>query len=214
MRISVKKLGKRYSRDWVFRDLDWEFEDGCRTAILGPNGSGKSTLLQILTGQVVPTSGTIEYSEGGSQIQTEDVFRHVAIAAPYLELTDGFTLEESIRFHFTFKKVRGGFTLRELPEVFGLVHAAGKRVRDFSSGMQQRLKLGLAFYSEASLLFLDEPTTNLDEKSSEWYRARLAEVAPDTSVFIASNQAREYPETAGKLHIQQYSGVTKRVSGG
>jgi ABC-type multidrug transport system ATPase subunit len=214
MRISVQKLGKRYSRDWVFRDLDWDFDDGCRTAILGPNGSGKSTLLQILTGQVVPSTGTVLYSDRGSRIPAEEVFRHVAIAAPYLELTDGFTLEETIRFHFTFKKVRRGIALSDLPEVFGLAHAVDKRVRDFSSGMQQRLKLGLAFYSEASLLFLDEPTTNLDEKSSEWYHARLAEVAPDTSVFIASNQAREYSETARKLHIQQYSGVTKRVPGG
>jgi ABC-type multidrug transport system ATPase subunit len=80
--------------------------------------------------------------------------------------------------------------------------------------MQQRLKLGLAFYSEARLLFLDEPTTNLDDRSAEWYRARLAEVGPHTSVFIASNQAREYPETARKLHIQQYSGVTKGGTGG
>jgi ABC-type multidrug transport system ATPase subunit len=214
MRISVNKLGKRYSRDWVFRDLDWQFEDGCRTAILGPNGSGKSTLLQILTGQVVSTTGTVEYSDGGSRIPAEEVFHHVAIAAPYLELTDGFTLEEAIRFHFTFKKVRGGFALSELPELFGLAHAAGKRVRDFSSGMQQRLKLGLAFYSEARLLFLDEPTTNLDDRSAEWYRARLAEVGPHTSVFIASNQAREYPETARKLQIQQYSGVTKGGTGG
>jgi ABC-type multidrug transport system ATPase subunit len=70
--------------------------------------------------------------------------------------------------------------------------------------MRQRLKLALAFYSDCELLFLDEPCTNLDKKSVEWYHARLHEVSAETLVFIASNQEIEYPATASKIDILTY----------
>ncbi len=214
MLITVKNLGKRYSRDWIFKNLDWEFKEGTVTAILGPNGSGKSTLLQILSGHMVPSVGSISYNSGGKVIPVEDVFGSVAIAAPYLELTEEFTLRETIRFHFSFKEVKKGLPISELPEVFGLAHALDKKIKDYSSGMLQRLKLGLAFYSRCDLLFLDEPTSNLDEKSLHWYHSLLAGIEAGTCVFIASNQPHEYPEKAQKLHIQKYSGVTPQPQGG
>lgn len=75
--------------------------------------------------------------------------------------------------------------------------------------MKQRLKLALAFYSDTPVLFLDEPTTNLDQKATAWYLAHLAETK-DRMVFIASNQVHEYPADATKIDLSQFkTGVTK-----
>jgi ABC-type multidrug transport system ATPase subunit len=112
---------------------------------------------------MVPSSGTLEYEEENQVIHQSDFFTHIAIATPYMELVDEFTLSEMVRFHFSFKAVRENRSIEELIELFGLEHAKDKAISNFSSGMRQRLKLGLAFYSNCRALFLDEPTTNLEE---------------------------------------------------
>jgi ABC-type multidrug transport system ATPase subunit len=203
MKITVENLGKRFNREWIFKNVNGTFESGHTFAIVGPNGSGKSTFLQILWGQLPPSAGTLRYSQDQGIISVEDIFRYLSIATPYQELIEEFTLEEMIRFHFHFKKSRGG-SIPEIIEKMELSHASGKLISNFSSGMRQRLKLGLAFLSESAILFFDEPTTNLDKKSIQWYWDQFSQLPPELMVFIASNQETEYPHTAQKIDISTY----------
>jgi len=204
MRITAKNLSKRFNREWIFKDLSYEFKLPGPYAIVGPNGSGKSTLLQVLWGQMVPTSGSLSYELKNQEIQQPDFFNHIAIATPYMDLIDEFTLLEMVKFHFSFKTVRDNRSIEELIELFGLQHARDKAISNFSSGMRQRLKLGLAFYSNCQVLFLDEPTTNLDRMAIEWYLNQLEQVPNETLVFIASNQEHEYPINSQKIDILTY----------
>ena len=203
MKIEAKDLSKRFNREWIFKNLNFQFTEN-RYAIVGPNSSGKSTLLQILWGQMLPSKGELSYSINNTIITADEVFKHVAIATPYLELIDEFTLTEMVDFHFHFKKPRHQKNTQELLELFELSHAHDKTIANFSSGMRQRLKLGLAFYSQTEFLFLDEPTTNLDKKAIAWYQQHLAGISAETMVIIASNQEHEYPATAVKLDILDY----------
>ncbi|MBL7852157.1 MAG: ABC transporter ATP-binding protein [Cyclobacteriaceae bacterium] len=203
MTLSAEKLCKRYNREWIFRDFSFLFEPGTY-AITGPNGSGKSTLLQVLWGQVPATAGTLTYQRGETAVPIEDVYRHVTIAAPYVDLMEELTLAELLRFHFSFKKVRDNRTLGELEDLMELGHARNKAVGHFSSGMKQRLKLGLAFFSEVPLVFLDEPTTNLDKSAIAWYWRHFSALPPETTVFIASNHESEYPPEARRINLSEY----------
>jgi len=204
MRIIVKNLSKRFNREWIFKDLTYHFSSPNTYALIGPNGSGKSTLLQILWGQMLASQGSISYEKDGRELPTDQVYKHIAIATPYMDLIDEFTLIEMVRFHFKFKKTRNNLTLEELVELIELPHAKDKMISNFSSGMKQRLKLGLAFYSQADALFLDEPTTNLDRKSIEWYQRHREQLPDKTLIFIASNQDHEYPANAQKVDILTY----------
>jgi ABC-type multidrug transport system ATPase subunit len=109
-----------------------------------------------------------------------------------------------IKFHFSFKEIRDNRSIEDLIELFDLSHAREKTIANFSSGMRQRLKLGLAFYSRCKALFLDEPTTNLDRKAMDWYGKHLELVPNDTLIFIASNQDHEYPTHSHKIDILTY----------
>ncbi len=204
MRISVENLSKRFNREWIFKDLTYQFSPAKTYAIVGPNGSGKSTLLQVLWGQMLPSAGKVIYENQSHVIASEEVYKHLAIATPYLDLIDEFTLSEMISFHFKFKQPRDNRTAEELIDLFELRHAKDKPIANFSSGMQQRLKLGLAFYSKAEVLFLDEPTTNLDRKSVEWYQQQREQLPNEMLVIIASNQVHEYPANADKIDILTY----------
>jgi ABC-type Na+ transport system ATPase subunit NatA len=116
-----------------------------------------------------PTAGTLTYNSSLGEIPGEDIFRHISIATPYLDLIDEFTLLEQLRFHFRFKKIRSNMHEDEVLNKMGLAHARNKFIANFSSGMRQRLKLSLAFFSQSDIVFLDEPGTNLITIPS-WYR--------------------------------------------
>ncbi len=208
MRITTKNLSKRFNREWIFRDLNYQFDSPGTYAITGPNGSGKSTLLQVLWGQMVPSSGSLMCELNDREITQPDFFKHVSIATPYMDLIDEFTLLEMVKFHFTFKEIRNNKTIDDIIDLLELNHARDKAIANFSSGMRQRLKLGLAFWSKCSALFLDEPTTNLDRKTIEWYSKHLANIPAETLILIASNQEHEYPTHAHKIDILAYKKVT------
>ena len=210
MIIEAEDLGKRFNREWIFKNLTFSFQSGNTYAITGPNGSGKSTLMQVLWGQMPASAGKLTYQYQDKPISTEDIFHYVSIATPYMEVLDEFTLREMVQFHFKFKSIRNGKTVDELMEMMELASSQDKLIADFSSGMRQRVKLALAFYSDTPLLFLDEPTTNLDKKSTEWYLKNLYALPADTLILIASNQEHEYPATAKKIDIVDFKKVTKR----
>lgn len=204
MNITVKNLSKRFNREWIFKDFNYQFTPGNPYAIIGPNGSGKSTLLQILWGQMLPSQGQVSYENKDGKIPNDEIFKYVSISTPYMDLIDEFTLTEMVRFHFRFKKVRDNLSVPDVLDLFELSHARNKMISNFSSGMRQRLKLGLAFYAESDALFLDEPTTNLDKKSIEWYQKHRELVLDTTLLFIASNQEYEYPPSACKIDILDF----------
>lgn len=202
--ITVQDLSKRFNREWIFRRLNYQFVSGNTYAVTGPNGSGKSTLLQVLWGQVPQTSGSLAYLKQGKAIPVESVFRSVSIATPYMDLIDEFTLDEMLNFHFKLRKIRHGFALADLPRLMYLEESREKQLINFSSGMKQRLKLAMSFYTEAEVLFLDEPGTNLDRRAFEWYLKELSQLPQDTLVIIASNNSEEYPHNATIVQITDF----------
>jgi ABC-type multidrug transport system ATPase subunit len=208
--ITVENLSKRFNREWIFRNLSFTFESGKTYAVTGPNGSGKSTLLQVLWGQMPPTAGVIRYSQNNSDIEIDSVFRRITIATPYMDLIDEFTLTEQLKFHFKLRESRNDRPIDEMIKTMNLYDARNKYIGNFSSGMKQRLKLALAFFTEADAVFLDEPGTNLDTKAFEWYLSQLSSIPSDCLVIIASNQLSEYPASAVRLDIMTYKGA-KRI---
>lgn len=210
MKISVSNLGKRFNREWIFKGLTQEFKPKNIYAVIGPNGSGKSTLMRTLWGQEPPSEGSIDYSINGQAIATEDVFSQISLAAPYMDLIEEFTLTEHVEFHFRFKKATDSLSVKDIVSKMDLESASNKPIRQFSSGMKQRLKLGLAFYSDSSVLFLDEPTTHLDQKATEWYLSNLSEIKAKKLIFIATNQSSDYPDESIEINISSLKRVTKR----
>ncbi|MBT9392522.1 ABC transporter ATP-binding protein [Hymenobacter sp. NST-14] len=210
MQITATGLSKRFAREWIFRGLTHTFEPGTATAILGPNGAGKSTLLNTLSGQILPTQGTVQYAEGGRAVAVEDVPMRLAYAAPYLELIEELSLTELIRFHTRFKPLRPGITAAQLIGLMYLEKSRHKLIRDFSSGMKQRLKLALALYADAPLLLLDEPTTNLDRTGVAWYREHVAATLAGRTVLVSSNVPEEYDFCTAQLLITDFGAQAAR----
>lgn len=190
MEISLTDAGKRYNREWIFRHLSVEFTPKHRYAITGPNGSGKSTLLQTLSGYIQLNEGSIGHRLNGTAIVQDAIYRQFSIAAPYLSLVEEMTAVELIHFHQQLKPL--SLPANELLTLARLDNEKKKPIRYFSSGMKQRLKLALAFFSLTDLLLLDEPLTNLDAAGAELYHDWSKSYLNDRLVVIASNNPEEY----------------------
>lgn len=206
--LTATDLGRRFGRPWVFRHLGHTFRAGEPTALLGPNGAGKSTLLAVLAHWLPATEGTVTYERNGQTLDPAQLYRHTAFAAPYLELPEELTVLEAADFQGRLKPwratIRGGAA-----EVVACARldgpAAHKRVRDLSSGMRQRLRLALALLSNAELVLLDEPTSNLDRAGIAWYHELIQATAlgTDRLVLVASNVAEEYDFCHASLDVRR-----------
>lgn len=192
MIISLEDLGKKFVNQWIFKGLNRELRQGHPTAVTGPNGSGKSTLLKIISGWMLPTRGKLYYRLEGREIPEEYYYRHIDYVAPYLELIEELSLSEFLDFHFTHKTLQAGMHLHDFLGKVYLADEKNKFLKYFSSGMKQRLKLGLGFFSTSPILLLDEPTTNLDEKGKKWYSAHIRSLIDKKLIIIASNQEEDY----------------------
>ncbi len=200
--IQVQNAAKRFHHEWIFKNLSLDLSEGDSIAVTGGNGSGKSTLLKCLSGAIPLTSGAIQYQSGATQIVEEQWFRSLALATPYLELPEEFTLSEVLSFHFQFKNPLQQRSNAEILEVLGLEKHKSKTISQFSSGMKQRVKLALAIFSEVPFLLLDEPTTNLDKQGVSWYLDLIQQFNSDRIVVICSNDPREYDFCGKKIAME------------
>ena len=202
--ISLENIGRRFNREWIFKDINYTFTSNKIYAVLGPNGSGKSTLFQVLNSSLVPSKGSIQYIFDEKPVEPEHVYKYLSLAAPYLELIEDFTLIEVIDFHFKFKNYATGMDRAGLIDLLGMEGSKNKLIKYFSSGMKQRLKLALALCSNTHLLMLDEPTSNLDVQGVEWYLNLIQTFAKNKLTIICSNQEHEYNFCDEAISISDY----------
>ena len=198
--ISLINAGKRFNKDWIFRDLNTSFEMGQHYALIGNNGSGKSTLLQIISGYSSLSKGSIDWSN----LDSQSVYRSIAIAAPYLELIEELTTIEHFTFHEKFKSLRKDITVEKMIDMIGLKAAMHKQIRYFSSGMKQRLKLALAIFSESPILLLDEPCSNLDQEGYALYHQLIQAYAMHKLIIVGSNDTEEYRFCTKHINLLDY----------
>lgn len=204
MIIRADKVGKRFLNTWIFKDISLELKSGNTYALIGHNGSGKSTLLQILAGFLSPSEGEVIFEDGGSEIKRDNIYKYLSFCSPYTELIEELTLEEHLSFHSRFRSFVGDLDVDSVMELMQLDHEWDKEVRFFSSGMKQRLKLALSILSNSGFILLDEPSTNLDQKSTEWFLDLLKDYRGDRIVLIASNVETDLQLCNERISVEKY----------
>ncbi|ADR23501.1 heme ABC exporter ATP-binding protein CcmA [Marivirga tractuosa] len=199
MQLILEGLSKKYPKNKLFENLNHTFEINNTYAITGENGSGKSTLIKIIAGVIAPSKGIVKYVEKGKLIDKESIYQILGITAPYLNLIEEFTLKEHLDFHSKFKTTLMNTDIMEEIKKANLIQSLNKPIAEFSSGMQQRLKLILCCSFNAKVLLLDEPTSHLDSMGIEWYKDLINRTSNERITLIASNNPDEYNDFAKKI---------------
>ena len=204
MKIKFSNAGKRFNREWIFRNADLEFNSSTSYAITGPNGSGKSTMLQCIGGMLQLSEGAIQFAISNEQLANEVVYQQISFCAPYLDVIEEMTLIEFLQFHNQFKSFINNFSIQNIIEEVGLKNASNKQIRYYSSGMKQRVKLAQAIFSNVAIVLLDEPCSNLDTQGITLYHSLIEKYCKERLVIVCSNDEVEYSFTKERVSVLDY----------
>ena len=186
--LKIENLGKKFGNHWVLKSVNLNVYPFEKIAILGANGSGKSTLLKIMTGFFHHEAGLVSWNK--DDIITDHP--NFSFSSPYLNLFDHLTVEEHIHFHFKQKKSINNLSGTDIVSLGKLNDYNHKLIYHLSSGTRQRLKNTLAILTEADVLFMDEPCSNLDDSNIQHNQALVSDYTSNRIVIIASNYPPEY----------------------
>ncbi len=201
MDLYIQKLSKAFNQKPIFDNLSFEIKAGDRFAITGSNGSGKSTLLKILSGGMLPTSGAITYFLKGKNVPEELVFRQVHFVAPYNSVIEELSLKELFHLHKSLGLLKGYPIFEDWLANLHYAFSPDQQIKSFSSGMKQRVKLGLTLLDDRPLVLLDEPTSNLDEQGKTWFFSLLDQLKEFQTLVIASNDALEISYCTERVNL-------------
>ena len=197
----------------ALNDISLSISRGTFLGITGPSGSGKSTLLNLIGGLDTPTSGAI-HAQGKivSQMSNEELARYrrvdVGMIFQSFNLISSLTAVENVAFPLLFagvpKKERRQKALEVLDKV-GLGLRGGHRPLELSGGEQQRVAIARALVNQPEVLLTDEPTGNLDSRTSEEIVQILADLNKDRSitVIMVSHEERLIKKYSDRvIHLQ------------
>ncbi len=209
--LVIQDLRKTYpDGKQALRGFNWELDDGVY-GLLGPNGAGKSTLLEILSLNLMPSSGQVLWQE--RNIQTSPVFFRRALG--YLPQTYGFYPELKARQMLSYLGGLHGMhgrTLRrrigEVLEIVGLTAEARRKLKTFSGGMKQRLAIAQALLHSPKLLVIDEPTTGLDPSERVAFRNMLFDLGQESIVLLSTHIVKDVEFSCRQMTVL-YNGLQR-----
>ncbi|NIA14983.1 MAG: ATP-binding cassette domain-containing protein [Nitrospiraceae bacterium] len=180
--IETTSLTKRFGSTVAVDGLSIEVQSGEIFGLLGPNGAGKSTTLYMLSGLMRPSAGSLTVL--GKDIRKDflDIAARIGVVPERPVFYDYLSARQNLMV--SAQLAGRSLTLDRALDRAGLLHAASKKVRTFSSGMRQRLALAQALLLEPELLILDEPANGLDPEGSRWMLQLLRQLADEANVTI------------------------------
>ncbi|WP_440007510.1 ATP-binding cassette domain-containing protein [Halomicrococcus sp. SG-WS-1] len=185
--IQTNGLTKRFGDVVAVRDLDLQVEEGEIFGFLGPNGSGKSTTINMLLDYVRPTQGTATVLGADAQEETQAIHQRIGILPDAFDLYDRLSGRKHVQFAIDSKG--SDDDVDAILDRVGLDRDDAERpAGDYSTGMRQRVTLGMALVGDPDLLILDEPSNGLDPNGVREMRDIIrTEADSGTAVFFSSH---------------------------
>ena len=200
--VQARDLARRYGQDATaveaLRGVSLDVGPGQLVAVMGPSGSGKSTLMHTLAGLDEPTSGSVKIA--GTELTTLDDVKltllrreHIGFVFQFFNLLPMLTAEENVVLPLSIADARPDRAwLEQLLTRTGLSARRSHRPSELSGGEQQRVAIARALVTRPTILFADEPTGNLDSKTSAEILALLRDSSRDhgQTIVMVTHDAR------------------------
>ena len=215
--VEIRDVSKSFKREAqtvdVYTDLNIDFEEGSYTALMGPSGSGKSTLLNLVAGLDRPTSGTVRVAGAEVSAMTASELadwraRTIGFVFQSYNLLPVLTAHQNVELPLLLtrlsKKERAERTALAL-DVVGLGDRVDHFPRQLSGGQEQRVAIARAIVADPTLILLDEPTGQLDSKSSEEVLVLLRRLNDEfrKTIMMVTHDARAAENAKTVLHLEK-----------
>jgi ABC-2 type transport system ATP-binding protein len=201
--VRVTDLTKQYRNKRGIRNIGLELRKGDIYGLLGPNGAGKTTLLKIMTGLIRPDRGSVALFGHDLNTSFEAAMRKVGCMIESADFYDYVTASQYLRLVLNFYPEIGKERVAEVLGYVGLSPYAGERIRNFSTGMKQKLALAAAVMPNPELVLLDEPTNGLDIEGIVMFRELVKRLAEEHNItfLISSHMIHELEQLCNRVGI-------------
>jgi ABC-2 type transport system ATP-binding protein len=202
--VLAQHVTKWYGPRRAVTDVSFAIEQGEIVGLLGPNGSGKSTIFRMLTGYLVPTSGSIEVAGHDVVAESLAVRRTLSYVPEDAPLYDHMTVAEFLRFMASIKGLRGAAAKSAVDaaaERLDLTPVMKLLTGKLSRGFRQRVSIAQALLGDPKVLVLDEPTSGLDPHQVIAVRDLIRSLAGRHTVLLASHILPEIEKIASRVMI-------------
>ncbi len=198
--VSASDLTRTFGDFVAVDQVSFEVSSGEVFGFLGPNGAGKTTTIKMLTGLLVPTSGSATVAGFDVATEAEDLRHRIGYMSQAFSLYGDLTVAENVTFFAGLYGVRGRRREERRDAVVAMADledARDRLVAELPLGFKQRLALGCALIHEPPILFLDEPTSGVDPLTRRSFWEVIYELAEGgTTVFVTTH----YMEEAERCH--------------
>lgn len=190
--IEVKNISFSYGADSVLSNVSFDVMKGDYIGLIGPNGAGKTTLLKIMLGLLTPADGSVSFfGEDVKKFKDWAKIGYVPQKATNFDINFPATVEEVVLMG---RYARRGLFNKLTPKDRSLMKSAlervemhkykGRLVGQLSGGEQQRVFIARALAAEPEIIFLDEPTVGVDQKTRNEFYALLRKLNKDLSLTL------------------------------
>ena len=191
--VAVSAVSKWYGSVVAVNEVSFEVTPGI-TGLLGPNGAGKTTLLKLICGLAAPSQGSVS-ALGEDPRRNREIYRRIGVMSEHESTYDILTGRQLVELSAALRGVRDVRTAaRAAIELVDLEEPADRRVRTYSRGMKQRIKLAATIVHDPELLILDEPLTGADPRHRLEFQELLHSLGDEGRTIIVSSHILEEVE--------------------
>jgi ABC-2 type transport system ATP-binding protein len=201
--VQIRDLSKEYRNKRGIRRIDLELRKGDIYGLLGPNGAGKTTLLKLMTGLIRPDQGTVSLFGHSLEEAFEPAMRRVGCMIESADFYDYVTAYQYLKLAANFYPQISKQRIAEVLDYVGLSSVSHDKVRNFSTGMKQKLALAAAVLPNPELVLLDEPTNGLDIEGIVLFRDLVKRLSEEEGItfLISSHMIHELEQLCNRIGI-------------
>ncbi len=203
-RIEVRDLSRRFGSHTALDRLSFEIDRGETFGLLGANGAGKTTFIRMVTGYLIPTSGSVTVDGVSPATNAREVQRQLGYVAETSRLYPELRVRGFLRFCGGARGLSGDAldaAVERVTERFQLASVTARLIGNLSKGFQQRVSLAQAFLHDPPLLIVDEPTGGLDPVQQHDVQQMLAGLRGERTVLLCTHDLGEARSLATRVGV-------------
>ena len=200
--IETKDLTKKFKDKVAVNNLDLQIKTGELFALLGVNGAGKTTTIKMLSGLILPTSGSITTLNMDMKKDTLKIKEILNVSPQETAIAPNLTVRENLDFMAGVYQIKNkDDKINELIKLFKLNEVLNKRAKTLSGGWQRKVSIAISLINDPKILFLDEPTLGLDVIARKELWKIISELKGKITIILTTHYMEEAESLSDRIGI-------------
>ena len=200
--IEIKKLTKKFKDKTAVKEIDLNIKEGELFALLGTNGAGKTTTIKMLSGLILPTSGSIKILNMDMKKDVFKIKEILNVSPQETAIAPNLTVKENLEFMAGVYQIKDkNQKVNELIKIFKLDEVLNKKAKTLSGGWQRKVSIAISLINDPKILFLDEPTLGLDVIARKELWKIINELKGKITIILTTHYMEEAEKLSDRIGI-------------